>query len=431
MAVTYNAFGWNSNYGGSSSGIQSTSTIASSIGTLKEKELRVGAPVIAVADGWARLESCVTRGDGREELFYYEVPEERKDWLAQSADPFLASLAVLAAPMRESRVEVEGGCPELAEGMRIALAWLGHWWPDWYGEPTEIRVLDTESTRPVSQAKRVAGSFLSGGVDSLATLRCNQLDLSPSHPSRIRACIFVNRYVGSSDTTSAYRRSVVTDREPELASFAKAVNVDFVPVRTNIMAAVGPMATPAWSRAQHAAVYASAAHALGAHIDRVHIASTHQVGHLQPWGSHPLIDPYLSSGYVRLIHNGVRFDRSEKTAIVGDWPEAMDILNVCTGDTDGRGGRGCGVCEKCVRTAATLIACGNADVATHWRGSPLTPNSIYSLQVTRAGTARFWSKIAVGLQASGSPELAQAARTLVKRYQRRAVVRRIARPFRR
>lgn len=217
----------------------------------------------------------------------------------------------------------------------------------------------------------------------------------------------------------------------ELAGFLRSIGLDFVPIRTNVMASIGPMATRAWSRAQHGAIYASAGHALGARVDRVFIASTHQVGHLQPWGSHPLIDPYLSSGYVRIIHDNFRLDRSQMTVLVGDWPEAMDVLNVCVGASDERRDKGCGECEKCVRTAATLVAAGRAEVAEKWRGSPLTVDTILSVRVIRPGTAQFWSRIAGEFQTRGFTKLAEAAKSVVNRYRRRALVSRAAGFFRR
>lgn len=75
------------------------------------------------------------------------------------------------------------------------------------------------------------------------------------------------------------------------------------------------------------------------------------------FGSHPLLDPYLSSGQMAIRHEGAQFTRAEKIKLLASDLGGIDNLRVCFFSEPGL--RNCCRCEKCIRTMLTCIAVGH------------------------------------------------------------------------
>lgn len=76
-----------------------------------------------------------------------------------------------------------------------------------------------------------------------------------------------------------------------------------------------------------------------------------------PWGSHPMTDPFFSSGNFRIINDGAGFSRSEKIRILSKWSVGIKNLRFCwAGDINDTN---CGSCEKCVRTRLNFLLADN------------------------------------------------------------------------
>ncbi|MEM7445399.1 MAG: hypothetical protein AAF414_18910 [Pseudomonadota bacterium] len=75
------------------------------------------------------------------------------------------------------------------------------------------------------------------------------------------------------------------------------------------------------------------------------------------WGSHPLLDPMLSSGQMAIRNDEGLFERAEKVALLARYPRALEDLRVCFNGQEGM--PNCCRCEKCVRTMLGFIASGN------------------------------------------------------------------------
>ena len=74
------------------------------------------------------------------------------------------------------------------------------------------------------------------------------------------------------------------------------------------------------------------------------------------WGSNPATDPLLSSGTMRICHDGAALTRTAKARVVAREPELLGSLRVCWQGE--RLSRNCGRCEKCVRTYWALHIAG-------------------------------------------------------------------------
>jgi len=80
-----------------------------------------------------------------------------------------------------------------------------------------------------------------------------------------------------------------------------------------------------------------------------------------PWGTNPLTDHLVSSDAFEIIHDSADFTRTEKMAMLAEWPEAVSRLRVCWYGPQNQKNfdrLNCGRCEKCVRTILNLRVVG-------------------------------------------------------------------------
>jgi hypothetical protein len=123
---------------------------------------------------------------------YFETDARFADDLTCNPNAFL--LAAFAPAMRhgERRVRVERKvCPQLRNGLVTAMQLLRRWYGEARHRPVAIE--PTESfAPPMSPSLSRTASFLSGGVDALATVRSNRLDFPLDHPGSIADGFFVH-----------------------------------------------------------------------------------------------------------------------------------------------------------------------------------------------------------------------------------------------
>lgn len=95
-----------------------------------------------------------------------------------------------------------------------------------------------------------------------------------------------------------------------------------------------------------------------------------------PFGSSPVTDHLMSGGAMRIIHDGAGFTRTEKVAVLAQYPEAMKGLHVCLKHAY----ENCGECMKCVRTRMNFLAVGVSEV--EFLPGPFDLNLIDELKLT-------------------------------------------------
>ena len=228
------------------------------------------------------------------------------------------------------------------------------WLEAWYSSECRPVRLETKlGIRPprLDREER-AGSFLSGGLDSVATLRANRLDFPRDHPRSIKDCLVVYGFdfggrEGADRQAGPFERAFTS-----LSNIARDAEVNLIRVCTNIRHLDDNV--DFWMKVFHGAALAAVAHALSNRLTRVNIASTAKIPRTLPWGSHPLLDPNYGSTDLLISHDGLRYSRWEKAQLVAGWDTALENVRVCNENPPDT--LNCGKCEKCVRTMLEFLA---------------------------------------------------------------------------
>jgi hypothetical protein len=337
---------------------------------------------------------------------FIEAPAALVSGMAADANAFLAAAFVPAMEAGERRIAVDGPvCPTLRTGLLTVRDLFTYW----YGSRAPgIEIEAASWALPRTGRAERTGCFLTGGVDSLATLRRNQLLFPPTHPDYVRdAILLYGINVESDDSPATFARAV-----EELAPVAEAADVVLIPVYTNLRRSLNAD-TSFFLLKYQAALLASAAHALSARISSVLVASTHDIPHLSPWGTHPLVDEHFSSSDVRIHHDSLEMSRLAKTRLVAAWEPGLQSIKVCPSNWPGTN---CGTCEKCVRTMLALEAVGALARTRAFPAQALSAGSVRTIRIKDANQASFYDELIVALQAVGRTDLVHAIQDVLRRY---------------
>lgn len=305
---------------------------------------------------------------------YFETDSAFADSLTCNPHAFLVGCSIPAMHYGEKRVFIDAEvCPELREGLQTVFIWLRQWYyTPQYGIPDiEVRGLLSPSREPKPER---AGFFFSGGVDSFATLLSNRLHFPPGHPRSIRDGILV--YGLEQDDPENFRHVLHS-----LSIAADRIGFTLIPVSTNIYlnfrredAANG---FAFWLKEFGGAALAAVAHALAKRLTIVSIAATYSPGNIEPWSSHPLIDPNYGSYRLRILHDNVALTRHEKIRLVAGSDVALQHLRVCNRYKQYAAGMlNCSDCEKCLRTMLALMGMGALDKTPAFRFRDVTGEQV-------------------------------------------------------
>ena len=129
--------------------------------------------------------------DRKPQMVHFRVPRRFEGLLWTGLEPFLCAAVVPAMAAGEARIHsVEPVCPVLVEGIETAVFWLRKWYPSRYPRAAPVLSLPKLRTN-LGESARATGLFLSGGVDSLYSLRRNAECIPSDHPARVRYAITV------------------------------------------------------------------------------------------------------------------------------------------------------------------------------------------------------------------------------------------------
>jgi hypothetical protein len=328
--------------------------------------------------------------------------------LTMDPNAFLLGAFLPAWNAGEQRIRVDAPvCPLLVANLSIVASQVGRWFPEL--PPMPVIEADHEYRRP---ATRVA-TFLSGGVDSLTTIRSLTSLHAVGHPDRPTAAVVADyQYLGTiarDETDARFTRSKETARE-----ICKDVGLDVIPVQSNFCQL--NRSVTFWMYRYHGSFFASMGHFLSGDFRLLHLASSYPVTHLRPWGSHPLLDPYYSSQHVRISHHGVELSRLQKVRQLADWPLALNRMYVCTSRTSN--GRNCGVCEKCVRTKLHLLVEGRLSDAGAFDQNDVSEADVRAIRIKTEGARLFIEEALPGLERLGRSDLVAAVHAVVDDYKR-------------
>ncbi|MBW2384774.1 MAG: hypothetical protein JRG92_14160 [Deltaproteobacteria bacterium] len=300
-------------------------------------------PVQQSGSIWRLSASLHGLDEGPSELFY-EIDAPGIDRLEPDGAPFL--LPLLFEGMRLGRPLVlkdAAVCPMLVEGLqRFQLAWE-------IARPEQYRAVEIDAALHSSSPVVSAGhdtriSCFSGGLDSAYTLGTWLRRERRKGANQLLAAVMVQ----------GYDIPLSRNREAKIAlgqahRVAGSVGIPLYSVRTNTR-----FLPLDWMDAHGSGV-----------AGMLHLFQGAFGGGLMPGGlsfaemnsicgTHPALDPWLSSRHFPITTDGHEAPRGYKTTILKDWPEARQNLRVCTHDTGIAGN--CGICRKCVLTKCMMAS---------------------------------------------------------------------------
>lgn len=362
--------------------------------------------------------------DRPDQEIYFGTDAPFTENLSCNPHAFLVAAIMPAWRQGEKRVLVDAEvCPELNQGLTTAMEWFRHWY-DWYTPDRPIVKIEPskgfKTQKPPVQPR--AACTLSGGVDSLASLRANRLMYPADHPASFKEGLLV--YDLEVINQDVFKKAV-----KNLTELAAEADLALVPVYTNIkyLAKIDTELVhdpdfwnDFWQYEFMGACLAAVAHAFSPNLSSATIASHYDPPYIKPYGCHPLIDPYFSSSGMAIRHAAL-LTRYKKTEIVSNWDAAVDKLRVCNiahiHDYFKKTGLvNCGQCEKCIRTMMTLMTLGKL------KGSRAFPTDEVSVDLVNQRVNltsyqhMFYPDILKALQDGGYDDLARVIEKKISEY---------------
>ena len=344
---------------------------------------------------------------------FFETNESSHSGLHLNANAFLVASIIPALYFGEKRLFIEGSiCPELENGLYIAMRWLNHWYSPNRTVP-KIESSAKNETQNRRDSKR-AGFFFSGGIDSYATLRMNQKNFPENHPWRIRDGLVV--FGLELDNQDSF--NCVTEM---LTTVADKIPINLIPVYTNIYLLFRDEDANNhfrfWEYHYMGAALSAVAHSFDPLFSVFSISASRDIENQSPLGSHPLVDPCYSSTDLRIRHDGITLSRYEKTKLISEWDVALQNIRVCNYYKKYTSGHlNCGKCEKCVRTMLALLALGALDKTKSFAEKNLSKELVYSKITIKETTLSMYKELLSPLAEAGRHDLASVIKKKIEEY---------------
>ena len=316
----------------------------------------------------------------------------------------------------EKRIAIDAPiCPELKDGLITAMNYL----IDWHGGARQVIPIEAplQSQASFPQKSFRAGCFFSGGIDALAMLRDNHLNFPPEHPRYIQDGILVYGVLDGEDKFDPNFQHVIN----AISTMAQDAGINLIQVNTNTNAHLRDLDSDFsfWRFEYHGSFLAAIAHIFAPRLTTVSIGSTYDIPHLEPWGSHPLIDPLYSNTDLQIHHENVALSRLEKTKLVGEWDVALKHLRVCNEkESYSQGNYNCGKCEKCVRTMTALLSLGLLEQTATFREKDISKKLLLeTCYLSDSYEENCYVELIEPLKQIGRNDLAEAVQQVITRYQ--------------
>lgn len=355
-------------------------------------------------DGLTRAVASVTFEDSNQpaqEIFIETETTYAEDIFA-SPHAFAVGCIIPALYFGERRLALEEAiCPRLKEGLETVMVLMQNW-TDGTFQPLTI---DAPLLRTAlhQEKKRHAGIFLSGGMDSLAALKRIKDNYAPAHPGYPRDALLVHGFDIGGVIERGAKYHVFERAKAAMAPVAAAADLALIPIYTNIRHLCDNR--DLWLNQFFGAVLAAAVHALSPRINLAWLASSYDIPHLHPCGSHPLLDPEYGSADLQIRHRDVGLSRMEKLKIVAGWDVAFQNFRVCLANVPER--LNCGRCEKCVRTMLELESLGLLDKTRSFEDDAVDPVWLDAFSITIRVREPFYIELIEPLRARGRGDLAE------------------------
>ncbi|MCP4140514.1 MAG: hypothetical protein GY755_09525 [Chloroflexi bacterium] len=307
-------------------------------------------PEVIQKDGkailWSKIEMDKKR-DNFPDYIWYRIPENYGAHLNTQSDAFLVS-SLLAAMHFGEDIRVRGTIsPRLAYHLEEYQYLLNFRMPD----VLHLVSIQYEHLAPIEEKPKGVGATFSGGVDSLFTIWKHLPQNQPDPNYQISHGIFIRGFDILHSENDYYQKLA-----KQYTKQASQIGIDLIEIETNIVSTVyeslhlhlphlfGPLLI-------------STAIALSGLFQRFYIPSSWDYYTLEhaAYASDPLMDRFLSTDTMEIIHHGSADRRFEKVEELSDWKPAQEHLRVCGFPYKGDN---CSRCEKCTRTMLPLYALG-------------------------------------------------------------------------
>ena len=339
---------------------------------------------------------------------FIETEEEFSRDISCNPHAFLVGCIIPAMHFGEQRIFLDAEiCPSLREGLQTVMALMKEWSGGEY-RPLSIEARTSSTVRYLNRQGR-AGLFLSGGIDSLASLRVNKRNYPERHPGSIKDCLLIHGFDIGGVIERGMKYHVFDRAKTALSDVAKDANVTLIPVYTNIRHLCDER--DLWLDKFFGAVLASVAHSFASRINLVYTASSYDIPNLVPCGSHPLLDPEYSSYDLRIRLRDLSLSRLEKLKLVAEWDVAFQNLRVCLTNVEDR--LNCGKCEKCIRTMTELVAIGALDKTNAFVENDVSPELLSSVNILIRHRAPFYQEMLSPLKERGRGDLVHTIKSML------------------
>jgi hypothetical protein len=356
----------------------------------------------------ARARISFEDSDRPDQSVFIKTPADHAQAFDASPDAFLVGCLLPAMHLGEKRIVVDGPvCPFLMEGLTVAMHILAHWTQGRYNPiPIEAAAGGTAAVKNPGRA----GMVMSGGMDSLAALRRNRLHYPDTHPAYVRDSFFLHGFDIGGVVERGAKLHVFDRAMTAISRITQDAGTTLVPVYTNLRHLCDER--DLWLNSFFGAVLAAMAHCFARRVNLMFIASSYDIPHLHPCGSHPLLDPEYSSYAVRIRHRDYEMSRLEKIKIVSQWDTAFQNFRVCLANVPDR--LNCGKCEKCVRTMTELTALGLLHKTRAFASDEITPADISQFDITIRVRPPFYRPLIPLLRKQGRGDLADTIESLLR-----------------
>lgn len=345
-----------------------------------------------------RWEDC----DQPEREIFIATEKRFADDIEPAPEAFLAGALIPALHFGERRIAMDAPvCPVFLEGLSFIIGLMAHWSG---GKMAPLEPDVKRRSRPLADAgSRRCGLFLSGGIDSLATLRRNHLHYPQGHPYRAQDGLMVHGFDIGGVVERGAKHHVFERAKSHMAPVADDTGLTLIPVYTNIRHLCDQREL--WLNFFFGAVLAAAAHAFFRRVERANVAASYDIPNLAPCGSHPLLDPAYGSAEVQIRHCDVEMSRVDKLRLIAEWPVALDNFRVCLANVPDR--LNCGRCEKCVRTMCGLAAIGALEKSRAFAENDIDPALFDRFKITIRHREPFYEELLEPLREQGRHDLAE------------------------
>jgi hypothetical protein len=288
-----------------------------------------------------------------------------------------AVLSALIVAMREGRpVHVEG---PVTEALIRGLEEFQEAWAQWRSRYTPVRITADQIVPVETPAIRRGMFAFSGGVDGTFALLRHHKARAGLRTARPIGAMLVHGFDIPLGEQQAFDRA-----RANVADVIGALGLPLAVVRTNWRSEACKVYPQEYLAGLTACLHQFRGLAnvgvLGAGEDYAHLE--------QPWGSNnPITNHLLSGGGFQIHTEGGGFTRTQRVALINDYPEIAAKLRVCW-EGPLTGGN-CGRCEKCIRTKLNFMAinaapaCFDDGVASHAQILGLTARKSQQLALLR------------------------------------------------